>query len=375
MQTTPVFPIYEKYQAKIVDFHGWSLPVQFSGIIQEHLTVRQKVGLFDVSHMGEFLVEGPDAPLFLDTVFTNRISSIKPGFVRYSPMCYENGGTVDDLLVYCLTGSKYYLVCNASNTVKVEEWLTHNTHQTGKNFEVSIADISLSTAQLAIQGPRAADVLEKIAGTPEQVRLKYYQFHDQVNLAGIPVLLSRTGYTGEDGFEVYLPAAEGATLWEILMEAGADFGIQPIGLGARDTLRFEAGLPLYGNELGPDITPIEANLTRFIDFTKEFFIGKSALLEQYNSTNYRHLTGLEMIDRGVPRSGYRIFKDNQPAGYVTSGNYSPSLQKNLALALIKPPVAAVYKTVHIEIRDKILTAKVVPFPFYTRGSNTLQMPD
>lgn len=365
MQTTPLFPIYEKYQAKIVDFHGWSLPVQFSGIIQEHLTVRQKVGLFDVSHMGEFLVEGPDAPLFLDLLFTNRISNAKPGIVRYSPMCYENGGTADDLLIYRLTQSKFCLVCNASNTAKVGEWLIQNIHQTSEDFEVSVTDISLSTAQLAIQGPRAADVLETIAETPEQVHVKYYQFHDEVSLAGIPVLLSRTGYTGEDGFEIYLPASQGPTLWEILMNAGSDFGIQPIGLGARDTLRFEAGLPLYGNELGPDITPIEAGLTRFIDFTKETFIGRTALLEQYNVANYRHLVGLEMIDRGVPRSGHRIFRNSQPAGYVTSGNFSPSLQKNLALALINPPVAVLNETVHIEIRDKILAAKVVPFPFYT----------
>jgi aminomethyltransferase len=367
LQTTPIFPIYEKYQAKVVDFHGWSLPVQFSGIIQEHLTVRQKVGLFDVSHMGEFLVEGPDAPLFLDMVFTNRISNLKPGFVRYSPMCYENGGTLDDILIYRWTETKFLLVSNASNTAKVGEWLTQKIHRIGNDFEVSITDISLSTAQLAIQGPRAADVLEKIVSAPEQIHLKYYQFYDQVILAGIPVLLSRTGYTGEDGFEMYVSAPRGPALWDILMDAGSDFGIQPIGLGARDTLRFEAGLPLYGNELGLDITPIEANLNRFIDFSKEAFIGKTALLEQYKSAGYRHLVGLEMIDRGVPRSGYRIFKDNQPAGYVTSGNYSPSLQKNLALALINHPVAVLNETVHIEIRDKILAAKVIPFPFYTRN--------
>jgi aminomethyltransferase len=364
--TTPIFPIYEKYRAKIIDFHGWALPVQFTGIIQEHLTVRQKVGLFDVSHMGELLVEGPDAPLFLDFVFTNRISTAKPGYVRYSPLCYQDGGTVDDLLVYCLSQTKFLLVSNASNTVKVREWLNQNTHQPDNDFKVSITDISPTIAQLAIQGPQATAVLERIAAMPAQIHLKYYQFREQVILAGIPVLLSRTGYTGEDGFEIYLSAGQGIALWEALMSAGSDFGIQPIGLGARDTLRFEAGLPLYGNELGPGITPVEANLTRFINFEKTVFIGKTALLKQYRSNSYRHLLGLEMIERGIPRSGYRIFKDNQPAGYVTSGNYSPSLQKNLALALIDHPIPAINETVQIEIRDKLLAAKIVKIPFYCR---------
>lgn len=364
MQTTPLFPIYEKYQAKIVDFHDWALPVQFSGIIQEHLTVRQKVGLFDVSHMGKFLVEGPDAPWFLDFIFTNRISTAKPGVVRYSPMCYENGGTVDDLLIYCMDENKFGLVSNASNTAKVSEWLNQIARRPGNQFKVTINDITSATAQLAIQGLRSAHVLEKITTVPDQVHLKYYHFRDQVILAGIPVLLSRTGYTGEDGFEIYLPAAQGIALWEALIAAGLEFGIQPIGLGARDTLRFEAGLPLYGNELGPDISPVEAGLTRFIDFTKDSFIGKTALWKQYNTGNHRRLAGLEMIDRGIPRSGYRIFKDGQPAGFITSGNHSPSLQKNLGLGLLNHPCATLNETVQIKIRDKKLAAKVVSYPFY-----------
>lgn len=366
MQTTPLFPMYQKYQAKIVDFHGWALPVQFGGIIQEHLTVRRKVGLFDVSHMGEFLVEGPDAPSFLDIMFTNRISTAKPGVVRYSPMCYENGGTVDDLLIYRLAETKFFLVSNASNTSKVWEWLNQNIHQPGVDYKVAITDITLSTAQLAIQGPQSAIVLEKVAAAPDQLQLKYYQFRDQVLLAGIPVRLSRTGYTGEDGFEIYLPTDQAGLLWEELMNAGMDSGIEPIGLGARDTLRFEAGLPLYGNELGPEITPVEAGLTRFIDFTKESFMGKTVLYEQCNANNYRRLVGLEMIDRGIPRSGYRIFKDDQLIGFVTSGNYAPSLQKNLGLGLLNHPFTALNETVQIQIRDKKLAALVVSFPFYSR---------
>jgi aminomethyltransferase len=365
MQTTPIFPVYQKYHAKTIDFHGWALPVQFSGIIREHLAVRQKVGLFDVSHMGELLIEGPDAPSFLDSILTNRISLVKPGFIKYSPMCYENGGTVDDLLVYRLDQTKFLLVVNASNTTKDKEWIQQNI----RSFRVSIHDFSEATAQMALQGPQAFTLLQKIAADPIDLDLKYYQFRDKVMLSGIPVLLSRTGYTGEDGFEMYLSADSGIPLWENILDAGVFLGIQPIGLGARDTLRFEAGLPLYGNELGPDITPLEAGLKRFIDFEKTDFIGKEALFQQYIQMNFRHLVGLEMIERGIPRSGNRVFSRNQEIGYITSGNYSPSLEKNLALALLDSKINQLNQAVQVDIRGKRLTAKIIKFPFYTRSQN------
>ncbi len=362
MQTTPLFPVYQKYQAKTIDFHGWILPVQFAGIIQEHATVRQQVGLFDVSHMGELLIEGTDAACYLDYMLTNRVSSLNPGFICYSPMCYPNGGTVDDLLIYRLNGTKFLLVVNASNTAKDLEWLCHNT----ANFKVSIMDVSAAMVQLALQGPNALPLLQQIASEPEQLQLKHYQFRDRVVLSGIPVLLSRTGYTGEAGFEMYLPAESGVSLWENLMETGASCGIQPIGLGARDTLRFEAGLPLYGHELGPDITPLEAGLQRFVDFGKDPFLGKEALLQQLTQGLSRRLTGLEMIERGIARSGCRVLRTNQDAGYVTSGNYSPSLRKNLALALLDINAGKTGNEVQVDIRGKLVAAKITDYPFYKR---------
>jgi aminomethyltransferase len=362
MQITPFFPIYQKYQAKVVDFHGWDLPVQFSGIIQEHLTVRKQVGLFDVSHMGEIMVEGPEAIEYLDYVLPNQISTIKPGGIRYSPLCYEHGGTVDDLLVYCYEPTKFLLVVNASNIDTDYNWLKDSSHA----FQVTLHNISEETSQLAIQGPHALALLCQLTHAPIS-ELKYYQFFPQIMLEGkIPVLISRTGYTGEDGFEIYLKPNQAIESWELLMNAGAMLGIKPIGLGARDTLRFEASLPLYGNELAKNISPLEAGLARFIKFDKLTFIGKSALLEQKLNGIARSLTGIEMIERGIPRSGYQIFKDGQPIGYVTSGSYCPSLKKNMALVLIASQFNIMDSELQIDIRGKLTTAKVVKLPFYSR---------
>jgi aminomethyltransferase len=368
MQTTPLFPIYQKYQAKVVDFHGWSLPVQFRGIIQEHLTVRNQVGLFDVSHMGEILVEGPEAINFLDYVLTNRISTLKPGFIRYSPLCFEHGGTVDDLLVYCFDATKFLLVVNASNITADFVWLENSSH----SFKVTIKNLSNETAQLAIQGPHALTLLSQLSDFP-LTELKYYQFFPQIKLRGrIPVLISRTGYTGEDGFELYLKPEYAIETWEMLMATGTVFGIQPIGLGARDTLRFEASLPLYGNELAESITPMEAGLARFIKFEKPAFIGKTTLFAQQLNGVPRSLVGIEMIERGIPRSGCQIFKDGHNIGYVTSGSYCPSLEKNMALVLIASHFNAVNLELQVDIRGKLTAAKVVKLPFYARQKGVFQ---
>jgi aminomethyltransferase len=362
MQITPLFPIYQKYQAKVVDFHGWNLPVQFSGIIQEHHTVRNQVGLFDVSHMGEILVEGPQAVEFLDYVLVNQISTLKPGFIRYSPLCFEHGGTVDDLLVYCYNATKFLLVVNASNIMADYNWLIKFSH----SFKVMLKNISAETAQLAIQGPHALALLNQLTDFPVS-ELKYYQFFPQIMLGGkIPVLISRTGYTGEDGFEIYLKPDQAIEAWELLMNSGIPLGIKPIGLGARDTLRFEASLPLYGNELSENITPMEAGLGRFIKFEKSFFIGRTPLLNQKLTGVPRSLTGIEMIERGIPRSGYQIFKDDHLIGYVTSGSYCPSLEKNLALVLITSQFNTTNLELQVDIRGKLTTAKVVKLPFYVR---------
>jgi aminomethyltransferase len=361
MNTTPLYCIYRHYNAKIVDFHGWALPVQFSSIIQEHLAVRNQVGLFDVSHMGEILVQGPGALSFLDFVLTNQITGLKPGNIRYSPLCYETGGTVDDLLVYALNSDRYLLVVNASNIKKDFDFLSRYSSR----YQVNLTDLSAETAQLAVQGPNSLSVLSLLTKTP-LASMGNYQFLENQDLAGCSVLISRTGYTGEDGFEIYLRPDKAAHLWEILMEAGEPFGITPAGLGARDTLRFEAGLPLYGNELSETISPIEAGLKRFVKFEKPNFVGKEQLERIIRNGVERSLIGLRMIDRGIPRSGYRALNEDKEIGLVTSGSFCPALNQNLAMALVETEYAQPNLNLSIEIRGKILSAETIKLPFYSR---------
>jgi aminomethyltransferase len=370
MKSTPLFPIYQKYHAKVIDFHGWNLPVQFGGIIQEHLTVRKGVGLFDVSHMGEITVEGPDAPAFLDYVLTNEITTLKPGRIRYSPMVFEDGGTVDDLLVYCHEPTKFLLVVNASNVNTDFLWLENLSPA----FNIKLSNISEETAQLAIQGPYSLQLLRQLTDSPIH-QLRYYQFFCQILLkGGIPVLISRTGYTGEDGFEIYLSPEQAIKAWELLMDYGAPLGIQPIGLGARDTLRFEACLPLYGNELTKDISPLEAGLDRFIQFEKPNFVGKDALLQQKLNGVSRTITGIEMTQRGIPRSGCPIIKNGQTVGHVSSGGYCPSLSKNMALVLIANQFNSLGSEFQVDIRGKLIDAKLVNPPFYSRVKGEFHEP-
>lgn len=372
MQTTPLYPIYQKYQANIVDFHGWALPIQFSSIIQEHLTVRKQVGLFDVSHMGEILIEGPESTKFLDFVLTNRISTLQPGSIRYSPLCFEHGGTIDDLLIYCFSENKYLLIVNASNIATDFNWLK----QYSQEYHISVQNLSAATAQLAVQGPLAETLLTDLIGH-SLTQLKYYQFIPQIKLGNLDVLLSRTGYTGEDGFEIYLQPEHAIELWELLITAGATVGIKPIGLGARDTLRFEASLPLYGNELSENISPLEAGLERFIKFDKVNFIGKTSLLKQRMAGISRSLIGLEMTERAIPRSNCRIFQNDdalnndgavngEAIGYVTSGSYCPSLEKNMAMVLLNNNFAKINQEVKVEIRGKTAKAVTLFLPFYRR---------
>ncbi|HBF37439.1 MAG TPA: glycine cleavage system aminomethyltransferase GcvT [Firmicutes bacterium] len=362
MPVTPIFPIYEKYQAKVIDFHGWQLPLQFIGIIKEHLTVRSHVGLFDVSHMGEIIVKGPEALPFLNYVLTNEFSTLKPERIRYSPLCDDNGGTLDDILIYCYEPTHFMLVVNASNISSDYLWLQNPA----SGFRVSLENVSEQTAQLAVQGPQALPLLQQLTDAPIQ-QLKYYQFIPQIMLAGkFPVLLSRTGYTGEDGFEIYLRPQDAIAVWELLMEHGTAWGILPVGLGARDTLRFEACLPLYGNELSKEISPLEAGLERFVHFEKTNFVGKSALLAQRLGGIPRTLIGLETTGRGIPRSDYPIFDQSQNVGYVTSGNFCPSLSKSMALALIKTGYGIPETELDIEIRGKQTAAKIVNLPFFQR---------
>lgn len=362
LKRTPLFEEYAKYGAKTIDFGGWELPVQFSSIKEEHEAVRTRAGLFDVSHMGEIVVEGEDALRFLQTLLTNDIASIPVGGAQYNLMCYENGGVVDDLIVYHLGKNQYLLVVNAANTEKDVEWLKR--HADG---DVTITDKSDEYALIALQGPLSEQILQKL--TNENLsEIKPFHFKASVNIGGFPVLVSRTGYTGEDGFELYGEPKAIVALWNEILDAGKEDGLIPCGLGARDTLRFEAGLPLYGQELSETISPFEAGLGFAVKLQKEAdFIGKEALIEQKEQGLDRKLVGIEMIDKGIPRHGYKVFKEDKEVGVVTTGTQVPSTKRNLGLALLDIQYTEIGTEVDVEIRNKKVKAQVVAKPFYKRG--------
>jgi aminomethyltransferase len=362
LKRTPLFSVYARYGAKTIDFSGWELPVQFSGIKEEHEAVRTRAGLFDVSHMGEFVVKGNDSLAFLQKMMTNDVAKLADGRAQYTLMCYEDGGTVDDLLIYKKADGHYLLVVNAANIKKDFEWL--NKHLFG---DVELVDISQEIAQLALQGPLAEQVLQKLTDT-DLSAIKFFAFQDGVNLNGVKALVSRTGYTGEDGFEIYCRAEDAVPLWESILEAGKEEGVLPCGLGARDTLRFEATLPLYGQELSKDITPIEAGLGFAVKTNKDVdFIGKDVLKKQKEEGTARKLVGIEMVDRGIPRHGYKVFFKEEEIGWITTGTQSPTLKKNIGLALIKTEFTEIDTEVEVEIRGKRLKAKVIATPFYKRA--------
>jgi aminomethyltransferase len=358
---TPLYQTHIEAGAKMVEFGGWLMPVQYTGIIEEHHAVRQRAGLFDVSHMGEFLLKGKDAAAFLQKIATNDISRLQPGQVQYSPVCYAHGGTVDDLLIYKYADDDYMLVVNAGNTGKDWQWLNDNK----AGFCLDMTDVSDSTALLALQGPRSAKILGRLSAEPLE-KLLYYRFLPQTQIAGCPVLLSRTGYTGEDGFEIYCRPENAAHIWQALLSEGQPEGVLPAGLGARDTLRFEACLPLYGHELAEDITPLEAGLGLFVKPDKGDFNGRTALAAQKQAGVPRKLAGVEMIGRGVARADYPVWSSGRIIGKVTTGSFAPTLGKNLALALVEKDVAEIGRTVEVEIRGKKIEARVVAKPFYKK---------
>ncbi|MYL71898.1 glycine cleavage system aminomethyltransferase GcvT [Halobacillus litoralis] len=363
LKRTPLYSEYKKLGAKTIDFGGWDLPVQFSSIKEEHHATRTAAGLFDVSHMAEVMVEGPDSLSFLQKMLTNDVSKLEPGKAQYTIMCYEDGGTVDDLIVYHLDQDKYLLVVNAANRQKDYEWLKE--HQGG---DVTVEDVSDEYVQLAVQGPKAEEALQTITDT-DLSDIKFFRFKQGVTLKGVDgdALVSRTGYTGEDGFEIYLHADSGAQLWQAILEAGEPFGLKPIGLGARDTLRFEANLALYGQELSKEITPIEAGLNFAVKVNKESdFIGKDVLKRQKEEGPGRKLVGIEMIDKGIPRTHYDVLDGEEVIGFVTTGTQSPTLGKNVGLALINSEYTAEGTEVTVQVRKRKLKAKVVKTPFYKR---------
>lgn len=361
LKKTPFYDHHIKHGGKIIEFGDWLLPVQFKGIIEEHNFVRTSCGLFDVSHMGEFLVEGPDALRFVDNLITNDAAKQSVNQVIYSPMCRENGTVVDDLLAYKYSDAKFFLVVNAANIEKDFKWCQEVKDKLKAN--IKLQNLSEKYAQLAIQGPKAEAILQKLTKT-DLSRIKFYWFTEG-EVDGIPCIISRTGYTGEDGFEVYYDPAKGTKIFDdILSAGGAD--IMPIGLGARDTLRFEAKLMLYGHELDDETTPIEATIAWTVKLNKQSFLGKSVLLEQKEKGTKKILVGLEMIDKGVPRAHYEVFDKGNKIGYVTTGTQSPMYKKCLALAYVPPALSAVGTELDIKIREKFAKAKIVNLPFYKR---------
>lgn len=362
LQRTPLYPLYSDFPSvRCIDFGGWELPVQFHGIVREHEAVRQQAGLFDVSHMGEFMVIGPNAEAFLQKMTTNDVSRLSTGQAQYTLMCYENGGTVDDLLVYKLSDHRFMLVVNASNIDKDFKWLKDHILQ-----EVDIINVSDETALIALQGPASTAILSKVTSIPLE-ELTSFHFIENADVCGATVILSRTGYTGEDGFEIYCCTDDAKTIWKGLLEAGQSEGLIPAGLGARDTLRFEAKLPLYGQELSETISPLEAGLGFFVKLDKGEFIGRETLARQKSEGVPRKLVGVELIDRGIPRSHYPVYAGDSRIGEITSGTQSPTSKRNLGLALIDGSYASIDTELTVEIRGKRLKAKVVKTPFYKKG--------
>ncbi len=360
MKTTPLYEKHVELKGKIIDFGGWALPVEYSGIIPEHEAVRNQAGLFDVSHMGEITVKGEDAEKYLQMIVTNDISVLNDNQIAYTPMCYLDGGVVDDLLVYKYSSTDYLLVVNASNTPKDFEWLLSQSFG-----NVEIKNVSDDYAQLALQGPEAQTILQKLSSV-DLNSIEFYHFLGDVNVGEFSTIVSRTGYTGEDGFELYFKAEDGPKMWDLLLQAGKEYGLVPAGLGARDTLRFEAALPLYGQEIDKDITPLEAGLGFFVKLNKENFIGKEVLAKQKAEGLKRKVIGFEMVDRGIPRSHYEVFADGRKVGYVTTGSFSPTLKKNIGLALVEAEYAKEGTEIEISVRNKNLKAKVIKKPFYTK---------
>ncbi|BCJ85942.1 glycine cleavage system aminomethyltransferase GcvT [Effusibacillus dendaii] len=360
LKRTPLFALYERYGGKTIDFGGWELPVQFSGILAEHDAVRTRAGLFDVSHMGEIEMLGPDALSNIQNLITNDASKVEIGQALYSPMCYPNGGCVDDLLVYRLAENRYWLVVNAANTNKDYNWIKQ--HVKG---DVQVQNLSSQIAQLALQGPLAEKVLRKLTDF-DLSQIRYYWFAQNVDVGGISALVSRTGYTGEDGFELYVDADKASELWDKILSAGEPDGVVPAGLGARDTLRFEAKLPLYGQEISEWISPLEAGLGMFVKFEKGDFIGREALLKQKEAGPSRKLVGFEMIERGIPRTHYEVQVNGRRVGEVTTGTMGPTVKKNIGLAILEADFAKIGQEIDVIIRNKPVRGVIVKTPFYKR---------
>jgi aminomethyltransferase len=362
LKRTPLYECHVEARARIVPFAGFEMPVQYVGVIDEHKAVRTSVGLFDVSHMGEVEVVGRRALDFVQYVTCNDASKLTNGRAQYSGLMTPRGTFVDDLLVHKMADERYFLVVNAANTDKDYAYLCA---QAAAFDGVDVRNRSDDYAQIAIQGPRALEVLQKL--TPaELAEIKYYRFVEGV-VDGVPAIIARTGYTGEDGFEVYVTPADAARIWRKLLEAGREFGIMPVGLGARDTLRFEACMALYGNDIDDSTTPFEAGLDWIVKLEKEGFLGREALVRQKAAGITRKLVGFEMKGRGIARHGYPIWSGAREVGIVTSGTHAPTVGKALGMGYVPVGLSETGSKLEIEIREQKVAAQVVETPFYRRA--------
>jgi aminomethyltransferase len=381
VETTPVVrktalnAAHRELGAKMVDFNGWDMPVEYpasigGGIIAEHMAVRTGVGIFDVSHMGDIRLAGPDALAAVQHISMNDASRLAIGQAQYSALLYPQGTFVDDVIVHRLGEDEYLLVINAGTREKDFNWVRDNT----RDFDCEVENLSDDFTQIAIQGPKGVDLLQKFTDTRLDV-VKFYWFTRGIiglagqRFVGKEILMARTGYTAEDGFEIYIPSDEATSVsvWNRLLELGKEFGAVPCGLGSRNTLRLEGKLPLYGHEISDTINVWEAGLDRFCKMEKPQFIGREALEKARAGQIERSLVGLEMVDRGIARDGYRILNgDGEQIGYITSGSYAPFLKRNIALAYVPPKFSALGTELQVEIRNQSVKARVVPTPFYKK---------
>jgi aminomethyltransferase len=360
LKTTALHAMHRRMGAKMVDFGGWDMPLQYSGILGEHRAVRSAVGLFDVSHMGEIEIQGPEAGALTDHVTTNSVQKLRPGQAQYSGLLYDHGGFVDDVLVHKISADHYFLCVNASNQEKDYQHIA-----TANKLHASVELTSDRYTQLAIQGPKALAALQKLTAT-DLGAIRYYHFIDG-SVTGVPARIAHTGYTGEDGFEIYFAPEHSERVWSDILEAGHQFGIKPCGLGARNTLRLEAGMALYGHEVHSTITPFEAALDWIVKLDKGEFIGRAALVRQKAQGVTRKLIGFEMTGRGIGRDDYEIFLEGTPAGWVSSGGPSPTLNKNIGMCYLPSDRAKPGQRIQIVIRNQAVDAVTIPVPFYKRA--------
>lgn len=367
LKRTALYEEHQKLGGRLIDFGGWELPVQYTGLMDEHLACRSAAGLFDVSHMGEVHVEGADAEAYLNYLVSNNVAKLAVGQAQYTVMCHESGGLVDDLVIYRRAKDRFLVVVNASNTDKDFAHMLKIRDQFKGTGDLRVTNESSKYTQIAIQGRKAQEILQTLTETP-LAPIKTYWFAEGKVLGSIPAVLARTGYTGEDGFEIYVPWEKGPEVWQALMKAGAPLGLKPCGLGARDTLRLEMKYPLYGNELGDDTNPLEAGVGWVVKLDKGDFVGKAAIVRAKEAGLRRKLVGLKLLDRGIARHGYTVHTADgrEKIGEVTSGTQSPCLKYSMAVAYIALPQSAEGNRVTVDIRGTKIPAEVIPTPFYKR---------